>query len=487
MSNYDPLSFPEDNLIKLLREQNDAGVENGKFSGSEPFSVLAGKAIFNNANSGGSLGTVVSVNGETGVVVIDKADIGLSAVPNTNATVASNISSGTLPSARLPAFTGDATSTAGTSTLTLAAVNPNTGTFGDSTHVAQITVNNKGIITAVADVAIAGGGGGGGNVTGPGSSVNNQIVLFADTSGALIKAATNTGILMATSGVIGSVTAPSGTIIGTTDSQTMTNKTLTAPVINGTITGTYTIGGTPTFPSTIVTTTGTQTLSGKTISGASNTLTVRLANDVTGNLPVTNLNSGTGASNSTFWRGDGTWATVSGSGDVTQAVNATAANHVFVSGGANKTRVETPVTINPSTGDMDVPGDVDAVGALTATSGTVGGFNIGYRETPINSQSADYTLLAADAAKGIVHPAADNNARVFTIPANASVAYPIGTKIDFVNFINTLSVAITSDTMTLFAGSGTGTTGTRTIAAGGRATAHKTSSTGWIMYGDGVS
>jgi hypothetical protein len=101
-----------------------------------------------------------------------------------------------------------------------------------------------------------------------------------------------------------------------------------------------------------------------------------------------------------------------------------------------------------------------------------------------NSQSGAYTTVMADAGGHILHPAADTNDRTFTIAANASVAYPLGTTLTFVNEVNTVTIAINSDTLLL---AGTSTTGSRALAAGGIATALKITTTKWIISGVGLA
>lgn len=111
---------------------------------------------------------------------------------------------------------------------------------------------------------------------------------------------------------------------------------------------------------------------------------------------------------------------------------------------------------------------------------------LGFRGIPQNSKSADYTLVAADAGLHIYHPSADTTARTFTIPANSSVAFPIGTSITFVNdsSAGVITIAITTDTLVL---AGAGSTGSRSLAASGMATAVKMTSTRWMISGPGLT
>jgi hypothetical protein len=135
-----------------------------------------------------------------------------------------------------------------------------------------------------------------------------------------------------------------------------------------------------------------------------------------------------------------------------------------------------------------LPTSSGGIGTTTGalTNCTVDGTDaVGFRNIPQNSQSANYTLVLADAGKHIFHPASDNNARTFTIPANSSVAYPIGTALTFINMaVANVTIAITSDTMTF---SPSGTTGSRTLATYGSATCVKIASTQWLISGSGLT
>lgn len=111
--------------------------------------------------------------------------------------------------------------------------------------------------------------------------------------------------------------------------------------------------------------------------------------------------------------------------------------------------------------------------------------SVGYLNVPLNSQSAAYTTVAADSGKCILHPAADTNARTFTIDSNANVPYATGTTISFLNeTANVVTIAITSDTLVL---AGAGTTGSRSLAQWGIATAVKKTSTSWLISGTGLT
>lgn len=119
------------------------------------------------------------------------------------------------------------------------------------------------------------------------------------------------------------------------------------------------------------------------------------------------------------------------------------------------------------------------------TSYTVDGVNpVGYLEIPQNVKSANYTLVLSDSGEQITKTG--TGAFTVTIPANTSVAFPIGTVVTFVNNAasGNLTIAITTDTLRL---AGSSTTGSRTLAAYGIATAVKVGATVWMITGAGLT
>lgn len=138
-----------------------------------------------------------------------------------------------------------------------------------------------------------------------------------------------------------------------------------------------------------------------------------------------------------------------------------------------------------TTGNQTIAGDKTFSGttALASTS-TIGGAVIGYRDVPVTISNANTTFALADAGKAF---GKDNTtAYTYTIPANGTVAFPVGTVITVFNnnATSNITVAITTDTLRL---AGTTTTGSRTVAPFSLCTLFKVSSTVWMASGAGVT
>jgi hypothetical protein len=303
--------------------------------------------------------------------------------------------------------------------------------------------------------------------------------------------------------------------------QTLTNKTVN--LASNTVTGTTAEFNTALSDGSFATLAGSETLTNKTLTSprvgtaigdanGNELIKVTATGSAVNEITVANAATGSGPTISATGddanidvnltpKGSGK-VNIGGTGAGIVGIKDSDASHYLNITTASNLTADRTLTINPGdsartltlSGDATLPAgtavvtsslgtDVATQLANAANGSDVEG--IGYRGIPQNSKSAAYTTVMADAGKHIFHPSSDANARTFTIDSNANVAYEIGTAITFINQTSqVVTIAITADTLTL---AGSTTTGSRSLAQNGVATAIKVASTSWIISGTGLT
>lgn len=300
---------------------------------------------------------------------------------------------GSLPVTNLGAITlGDTTMAAGSGNIVLNTVNSNVGTFGDSTHVAAVVLNGKGLATAGSNVAIRAAVADGAT-TGIASFVAANFTATAGVIDLANTTVTNGAVGNNTTWVYGTIDSKgrwtaSGnvTLLGTANQITITGGTNNVTVSiasSATLPGSPTVAGTAsTSAGGIVTVDGTQTLTNKTLTSATLT-TPALGTPASGNL--TNTSGYPAASVVTGALADGmTAATKSVNSNDTKLATTAYADRAAVVGNA-------PNALGSITGTVNIDWSVSQV-----VSGTL----IGNVTFTFSNASSGQTILVDVAQTG---------------------------------------------------------------------------------------
>ena len=194
---------------------------------------------------------------------------------------------------------------------------------------------------------------GGGNVSNTGTPVSGQAAVWTGANNIQGVAYTGTGSPVAATSptlVTPALGTPSALVLtNATGLPLTTGVTGALPVANGGTGATATTGTGNNVLSTSPTLV-TPALGTPSAVVLTNATGLPLSTGVTGNLGVSHLNSGTSASSSTFWRGDGTWATPAGGGAVPAK-----ASFIF-SGGDTTPTAGTSSNVNPQPAAWTITG-----------------------------------------------------------------------------------------------------------------------------------